>query len=254
MAAPQQMKSSRGLRLAVFASAAAAALWGPSPLSGFITGLGGAAAPRATRSVVARRAEGHDWPELQRVEQLIYDGCMLREGEQEVQCLRTLSKLTEFHEQSSLECNVEELNCLVLDILDRLCAGIEGKDGLILLNRLTNAVLSFRAKFSDWSAAFKAADTDGSGDLDLPELIAAMKSADSGLTEKEVKMIFFAADANGDGVISSEEFSNFLSAAVFAEEPLRGLQVDSLPKKQPSFEEYLRWSMAGRSGSWASMR
>eukprot|EP00443_Scrippsiella_acuminata_P065348 CAMPEP_0115429810 /NCGR_PEP_ID=MMETSP0271-20121206/30714_1 /TAXON_ID=71861 /ORGANISM="Scrippsiella trochoidea, Strain CCMP3099" /LENGTH=250 /DNA_ID=CAMNT_0002855005 /DNA_START=74 /DNA_END=826 /DNA_ORIENTATION=- len=247
-----QMKSSCSLRLAVVAAIVLATCWVPSPFEAF---TGGSLPPlRRASSSVARAAEGHEYPELQRVEQMIYDSCMLREGMQEVQCLRTLSKLTKFHEEAALECKMDELNCLVLDVLDRLCAGIQGSDGLIVLNRVTSAVLSFREKFSDWSSAFKAADTDGSGDLDLDELIAAMKSVDSGMTEEQVKMIFFAADANGDGVISAEEFSNFLTAAVFAEEPLRGLQVDSLPKKQPAFEEYLRWSMSGRSGSWAAMR
>lgn len=249
-----QSKSSRCLRLGLLASAAVAvARWGPGAFTG------GAAIAAARRmpaaSVVARAAVvAEDYPELQRVEDLIYDSCMLREGEQEMQCLRTLSKLTKFHEKSALGCNVDELNCLVLDILDRLCAGIHGSEGLVLLTRVTSSVLAFREKFSDWSAAFKAADTDGSGDLDLEELIAAMASVNSGLSDEQVKMIFFAADANGDGVISAEEFSNFLTAAVFAEEPLRELQVDNLPKKQPSFEEYLRWSMQGRSGSWAAMR
>mmetsp|Transcript_31060 Transcript_31060/g.78605 ORF Transcript_31060/g.78605 Transcript_31060/m.78605 type:complete len:251 (+) Transcript_31060:97-849(+) len=247
-----RMKSSRGLRFAVGAVGVVAALWVPSPLKAFMSG---SLPPlRKAGSSVKLAAEGHKCPELQRVEELIYDSCMLQDGEQEVQCLLALSKLTKFHEQAALECKVDEFHCLVLDVLDRLCAGIQGSDGLILLNRVADAVLAFREKFSDLKTAFKAVDVDGSGDLDLDEFIAAMRSVDSCLTEEQVKMIFVAADANGDGAVCAEEFSNFLTAAIFVEEPLRRLQVDSLPKKQPTFEEYLRWSMSGRSGSWAAMR
>merc|ERR1712124_189812 len=57
-----------------------------------------------------------------------------------------------------------------------------------------------------------------------------MKALNVGLTEKETAMCFFAADANGDGVISREEFSNFMTAAVFAEDTL-DMEADPLPKK-----------------------
>mmetsp|Transcript_44284 Transcript_44284/g.140846 ORF Transcript_44284/g.140846 Transcript_44284/m.140846 type:complete len:187 (-) Transcript_44284:173-733(-) len=186
---------------------------------------------------------------------MIADDCTLQDGLQGIECLRTLSKLQKFHRETSLECNLDDLSCIVLDILDRLCANIQGKDGFILLNRVSGVMGTFRSKFTDWSAAFKAADADGSGHLSLEDLIAALRSAGATvITDDEVRMVFHAADANGDGVISAEEFSNFMVAAVFAEEPLKALQVDALPSKQPSFEDYLHWTTRGRDGSWAALR
>mmetsp|Transcript_90104 Transcript_90104/g.209629 ORF Transcript_90104/g.209629 Transcript_90104/m.209629 type:complete len:253 (+) Transcript_90104:88-846(+) len=191
-----------------------------------------------------------DYAELSRVEDLIYDSCIVMEGQQEMQCLRVWDKLKKFHKESALECNLDDMRCVVLDVLDRLCKGIDGQDGLILLNKVSTAVLAFRQKFVTWDSAFEAADTDGSGDIDLDELIAFVGPR---MTRNEVKLVFVAADANGDGVISREEFSDFLTAAVFAEEPLRQLEVDPVPQKQPDFNDYLTWSTSGRVQSWAGL-
>lgn len=205
--------------------------------------------------LVARAAESKAYPELSRVEDLIYDSCMLyEEPREELQCLRTLDKLTKFHEKSKLECSLDSFHCIVLDVLDRLCAGIQGRDGIVLLNRVASAVLSFRNKFVTWEQAFGKADHDGKGHLDVEKLTALMRSSQAGLTDEEVRAIFFAADANGDGSISPQEFSDFLTAAVFAEEPLRQLQVDPLPTKRGDLEDYLRWSSSGSSGgSWSGL-
>jgi len=210
--------------------------------------------PRAgVRAPVSLRGAASDYKELSRVEDIIYDSCVVKDGEQELECLRVWDKLKKFHDDAALECDLDDLRCVVLDVLDRLCAGIDGKDGLVLLSKVSSAVLAFREKFKDWDTAFNSADTTESGDLTLEELIVAMDSVNAQMTREEVGLIFVAADTNGDGVISREEFSNFLTAAVFAEEPLRQLQVDSLPKKQPNLEEYLRWTTSGRGGSWAGL-
>jgi len=200
------------------------------------------------------RAVAQDYPDLSRVEDLIYDSCVVMEDSRsEIECLRVWDKLKSFHSDAALECNLDDLRCVVLDVLDRLCSGIDGKDGLVLLNKVADAVLGFRKKFEQWDTAFAAADRDSSGKLTLEDLMAAMKDVKAGMTEKEVKLCFIAADANGDGVISREEFADFLTAAVFAEEPLRQLQVDSLPMKQPDLLDYVRWSSEGRTQSWAGL-
>eukprot|EP00418_Pyrodinium_bahamense_P091351 CAMPEP_0179041934 /NCGR_PEP_ID=MMETSP0796-20121207/16408_1 /TAXON_ID=73915 /ORGANISM="Pyrodinium bahamense, Strain pbaha01" /LENGTH=257 /DNA_ID=CAMNT_0020738305 /DNA_START=131 /DNA_END=902 /DNA_ORIENTATION=- len=209
------------------------------------------AAPRGSRLRSALQAGIDDYPELSRVEDLIYDSCVIKEGKQEIECLRTWDKLKRFHKDAALECNLDDMRCVVLDVLDRLCEGIDGQEGLVLLNKVSAAVLAFRDKFTDWETAFTMADTDNSGDLSLNELIEAMKSVGAGMTDAEVKLVFVAADTNRDGVISKEEFSDFLTAAVF--EPLRDLQVDKVPKKQLDFNDYLHWSSAGRTESWAGL-
>jgi hypothetical protein len=176
---------------------------------------------------------------------------MVKEGEQEIECLRTWDKLATYHAEAKLECNLDDMRCIVLDVLDRLCKSIDGQDGLVLLNKVSSAVMGFRKKFVDWDAAFSAIDTDKSGALSLDELTEAMKTLDVSMTKSEVAAVFMAADANGDGEVSREEFSNFLTAAVFAEEPLRDLQPDKISMKQPNFEDYVRWSSSGNP-SWGA--
>ena len=58
----------------------------------------------------------------------------------------------------------------------------------------------------DLRAAFDAFDTDGSGFLDKSELKNAFKDFKGGLTDAEVDVLMAAADTNGDGEVSFEEF------------------------------------------------
>jgi Ca2+-binding EF-hand superfamily protein len=54
---------------------------------------------------------------------------------------------------------------------------------------------------------FQSADADGSGALDRREFQNALKSADLGLTRKEINGLLHAVDENEDGEISYEEFA-----------------------------------------------
>uniref|UniRef100_A0A7S1MCL0 EF-hand domain-containing protein n=1 Tax=Alexandrium catenella TaxID=2925 RepID=A0A7S1MCL0_ALECA len=217
---------------------------------------GRAAAPRrlATRSgLQAAPSQLELYPDLSRVEDLIYDSCVVLENDLEIECLRTWDKLKKFHEAAEMDCHVDDMRCVVLDVIDRLCQSIDGKDGLILLNKVSGAVLEIRDKFEHWDKAFVAADRDNSGMLTLDDLTHILKEIGSRMSPQEVKSVFLAADINGDGYISREEFADFLTAAIFAEEPLRELQADSLPTKQPDVIDYILWSSAGRTQSWAGL-
>jgi len=197
---------------------------------------------------MALKASAEDYPELSRVEDLIYDSCTLKEGGEALECLRLYDKLQQFHAEAKMECNLDDLRCIVLDVLDRLCSGIQGKNGLVLLNKMGNVMEAFRSKFTDWDAAFEATDADQSGELSLAELTAAIKKMNINMTEKEIGLVFMAADANGDGKIQREEFSNFMTAAVFAEEPLKAMQPDAVPlKTKTETEDILRWATGGAS-------
>jgi len=218
----------------------------------FTSGTAGHVSTRTFTSMLPRRATTDQYPELSRVEELIYDSCMIKEDEQQIECLRVADKLTRFHADTALECDLDNFKCVVLGVLDRLCAKIQGQDGFILLNRLSSTVMAMREKFEDWEIAFAETDTDSSGDIDTDELNSMLKSMGTGLTDSEASAIFFAADANGDGVISKQEFFDFMISAVFADEPLRAMQMDPLPKGQPNFEEYMRWTGRGTS-SWEGM-
>jgi hypothetical protein len=202
-------------------------------------------------AVQLRASYEESYPNLVRVESMIQESCAVKDGEAELNCLRMYDKLTKFHEATAKECDLDNLKCIVLEVLERLCGGIESGDGTVILNRVSSVVSSLRGKFTNWDAAFANYDTDNSGDIDMAEMSAMMKALKVGLSEKETAMCFFAADANGDGVISREEFSNFMTAAVFAEDTL-DMEADPLPKKMKSTEDFLLWATSDRDGSWGS--
>jgi len=212
------------------------------------------ASPQA--SAVQRRAGTStyetDYPDLARIEGMIQDSCGVKEGEAEMNCLRMYDKLTKFHEKTSKECTLDNLKCVVLDILDRLCSGIDSGDGTILLNRVSNAVGSLRSKFANWDKAFSHFDKDHSGAINQEEMTEMMKQMKVGLSDKETAICFFAADANGDGKISPEEFSNFMTAAVFAEDTLSEVDPDPVPRKMEKTEEFLAWAAKDRDLSWGA--
>jgi len=208
-------------------------------------------ASRTQAPAVQLRARGgyeEDYPNLVRVEGLIQESCAVKDGEAEINCLRMWDKLTKFHELTGKECNLDDLKCVVLDVLDRLCIDIESGDGTVILNRVSSMVSALRSKFTNWDQAFSHYDTDHSGGIDKDGMVEMMR-ANTCLTEKEIAMCFFAADANGDGLISPEEFSNFMTAAVFAEDTVDS---DPLPKKMKKTEDFLAWATRDRDTSWGS--
>lgn len=192
-----------------------------------------------------------DYPNLARVESLIQDGCQVKDGEAEIACLRMHDKLEKFHTKTSKECSLDNLKCIVLDILERLCTGIDSGDGTIILNRLSGLVSTLRGKFTNWDKAFAHYDQDHSGGIDKKGIMEMLSGPDVGLTESEAALCFFAADADGDGLISSEEFSNFMTAAVLAEDTL-DMEADPLPKKMKRTEDFLSWASSGSDSSWGS--
>lgn len=53
---------------------------------------------------------------------------------------------------------------------------------------------------------FEAADTDGNGTLDRKEFSRCLKSAELGLTRKEINLLLGEVDENNDGMVSYDEF------------------------------------------------
>lgn len=224
--------------------------------------------PSRQRQVVARfvgRAEDFKviededqknaaYPNLVRVENLIYHHCVVTEGQREAECLRNWYSLSKFHKDSATECALDDAMCVVLDVLDRLCEGIHESDEIVLLTKVSSMAAAFRARYQeDWRSAFDAADTDGRGDLDCAKFAAALDSVGARMTPAEVRTAFSASDRDEDGVLSREEFSDFLTAAIFAQRPLSRLFAGRVPKTQPDVEGHLRWSTAGRGRSSASV-
>lgn len=64
---------------------------------------------------------------------------------------------------------------------------------------------------------FKDLDTDGSGDLDIEELVDGMKKMGLVLSEEEWPAYFEALDANGDKKITLAEFTKAIRAAIAAD-------------------------------------
>eukprot|EP00929_Paragymnodinium_shiwhaense_P027472 TRINITY_DN1611_c0_g1_i1.p1 TRINITY_DN1611_c0_g1~~TRINITY_DN1611_c0_g1_i1.p1 ORF type:complete len:250 (-),score=95.65 TRINITY_DN1611_c0_g1_i1:470-1219(-) len=204
---------------------------------------------------VQRKAATYEdeFPNLARVEGMIHDSCMVKDGEAELKCLSMWDKLSKFHQTTKNECHLDNLRCIVLDVLDRLCTGIDSGDGLVLLNRVSNVVTTLKDQFTNWDKAFAHYDTDRSGDISEKEMFDMLRKMNVGLTEKESAICFFAADANGDGKVTPQEFSDFMTAAVFAEETLKEIEADPVPKKLKSTEDFLSWALKDREDmSWGS--
>jgi hypothetical protein len=59
--------------------------------------------------------------------------------------------------------------------------------------------------------AFSRFDSDGNGLLNLAELVTGFEAFLNGVSHKQVQALVFSYDVNGDGVISFEEFFQFLT-------------------------------------------
>lgn len=78
---------------------------------------------------------------------------------------------------------------------------------------------SFYAQFDTVNAAFIAADTSGGGTITLDEFTACIKDSGLDVTDDQAACIMKRHDTNKDGMISYQEFMNFLiSESVVDEE------------------------------------
>jgi len=72
-------------------------------------------------------------------------------------------------------------------------------------------------KETDWEGFFKAWDKDGSGSLEVKELVSMMTDEPLKLpkdvAEKTAKRIMETVDKDGDGTISLEEFLTVVKSA-----------------------------------------
>ncbi len=68
--------------------------------------------------------------------------------------------------------------------------------------------------FAELRAAFNEMDTDNSGDVNLNEFTAAVLEAKLEITIIDIKRLFTAFDASGDGVISYQEFLDAFRGAM----------------------------------------
>jgi Ca2+-binding EF-hand superfamily protein len=102
-----------------------------------------------------------------------------------------------------------------------------------LLNGLTKAQLE-----EALGDMFRAADTDGSGELDRKEFAACLKSSDLGLTKKQIALLMDEVDANFDNRI---QFSEFIPVAfgLLSEMVSKQMEYDQLPADEAAAMDYL---------------
>lgn len=102
-----------------------------------------------------------------------------------------------------------------------------------LLNGLTREELE--AALGD---IFRAADSDGSGHLDRKEFMSALTNSELGLTKKQVKYLWEAADEDASDSITYNEFVP-LAFGLLSEMVARQMEYDQLPHDESAAMEYL---------------
>lgn len=103
---------------------------------------------------------------------------------------------------------------ITLDEARKLVASVDANgDGYVDFSEFVNLIEPRPAGLdpeADLREAFAVLDRDGDGFLSAPELVHAVASADD-ITEAEVTLMLQAADTDGDGRISFEEFRVLLA-------------------------------------------
>eukprot|EP01048_Picozoa_sp_COSAG05_P000838 COSAG05_NODE_26_length_29797_cov_35.911139_1_plen_512_part_00 len=87
----------------------------------------------------------------------------------------------------------------------------------------------------DWKTVFQKFDTDGSGELDKDEFVAAMKSGGyaAALNDGDLSVLFRSIDASGDGTIDADEFANFMRTTP------QEVEKKKLERVRPKVVEYI---------------
>jgi len=181
------------------------------------------------------------YADLSKLEDEIYESCVIGDSDLEMECLDVHSQLVETHFQAQKDCDADPSKCALLRVLDRLAWGTTGSDGLQLLQHLRECVEAIHQMHqSHWSDAFESLDTDHDGMLSEGEFRAALRKLSPDLTEQTSGQIFRAADLNLDGFIDRAEFADFLRAGAIAGEPLKKLKS---VKHSKSSGDLLMWAM-----------
>lgn len=202
---------------------------------------------RSTRSALRAKAA---YPELSNLEDRIYESCIVKDFDEELDCMDVYSNLVETHFQAQKECDADSSKCALLKVLDRLAWGTKGTDALMLLQQLRESVEAiYQMHQSHWNDAFESLDEDKDGRLSEREFRAGLRRLNPGISEETSGRIFRAADVNLDGVIDAEEFADFLKAGAIAGEPLKKLTPQSVSAHRKSSEALLLWAMHGNMHS-----
>ncbi|KAF9373084.1 Programmed cell death protein 6 [Podila verticillata] len=97
-----------------------------------------------------------------------------------------------------------------------------------------------------WKACFQAYDLDGSGTIDSPELLNALRAFGYNLSEETVALIVRKYDVRGKGDIS---FDNFVQACVTIQtltDSFRRIDVSGVGVVSMTYEQFLELVISNR--------
>mmetsp|Transcript_70046 Transcript_70046/g.167333 ORF Transcript_70046/g.167333 Transcript_70046/m.167333 type:complete len:251 (+) Transcript_70046:66-818(+) len=196
--------------------------------------------PRSSRTSLRAKAA---YPELSALEDRIYESCLVKDVDEEVECMDVYGQLVDAHFKAQQDCDVDPSKCALLKVLDRLSWGTAGSDGLLLLQQLRESVEAIYQMFQFWNDAFLTLDTDGDGALSEEEFRSALRETNPNISDMTSGRLFRAADVNQDGFVDVEEFSDFLKAGAIAAESLQSLAPSH--HHTVSSEQLVMWAMRG---------
>lgn len=257
---PRRARPRRAALLAA-ASAAAVALLAPRPADGghslhlaFCNGALRSDRPLRLETVSRRvfwsksksKKQKSAYANLARLEDVILESCDVEDIDKQRDCMKTYENLLHMHFKSQQECDLESMRCVVLDVIDRMTAGIADKGGLKVLTHFRQTVDAFERNHGSRGDAFDRARGD-KDEIDKASFNAALRRAGLSLPDMTVDRLFMGADANHDGKIDESEFNDFMLAGVFAAEPLKLLEPPDASYSQKT-ARMVSWVTAGVPG------
>lgn len=100
----------------------------------------------------------------------------------------------------------------ILEALHVVSSSVLGADAISIPRENAKAV--FNAKLDKVKEAFKNVDKDQSGNISKDELTWLLQKVSPGITRKEVRELFNAADTDKDGTVDWNEFVAFIFLGV----------------------------------------
>ncbi|OLQ14723.1 hypothetical protein AK812_SmicGene1044 [Symbiodinium microadriaticum] len=216
----------RSRKTCLVAAAAALLSWQASTFVGL--------RPTTARPSPTTRAAGQ-YADLSDLEDRILESCLIKDVDEELECMDVYGRLVEAHFKAQEECDLDSGACDLLRLLDRLAWGSSGDDGLELLRQMQNSIQAFYHVFHSGHEAFASFDLDADGKITEEEFRTALSLEwNVGVSHCEWVM-------NLDSFIDASEFSNFLKIAAMTLDPLKELLPEH--RREVSSADLVQWAL-----------